>query len=233
MFGNESNCVSFDKFDHSYQAVVQESVSFSGLSHDFFLNAKAVALEGLLQRHFGSIRPSLLDIGCGVGAMHGHLERLVGRLAGTDPSQPCIARAGASFPNHEYRTMVGSQVPFDNEAFDVTLAVCVFHHVPPPKQPALLAEMRRVTRPGGLTILIEHNPFNPLTRLAVLRCPFDEDAVLLSASQAQAMLRNGHYNAVSQEHILLLPFRSSWAHRVERLTRHLPLGAQYLSWGTR
>ena len=46
-----------------------------------------------------------------------------------------------------------------------------------------VADMVRVTRPGGLVCVIEHNPLNPLTRLAVNRCPFDADAVLLRSGQ--------------------------------------------------
>ena len=46
--------------------------------------------------------------------------------------------------------------------------------------------MRRVVRPGGLLCIIEHNPFNPLTRLAVVRCEFDRDAVLLPALAPRA-----------------------------------------------
>jgi hypothetical protein len=49
--------------------------------------------------------------------------------------------------------------------------------------------MARVTRPGGLICIIEHNALNLLTRLAVNRCPFDADAVLLRSGQSQELLR--------------------------------------------
>ena len=66
---------------------------------------------------------------------------------------------------------------------------CVAHHVPPEHVASFFAEMRRVVRPGGIVSVIEHNPFNPLTRLAVLRCPFDADAVLISRGSARRLLR--------------------------------------------
>ena len=48
--------------------------------------------------------------------------------------------------------------------------------------------MRRVCRPGGLIVLFEHNPWNPLTRRAVRGCEFDRDAELLSRREASRLL---------------------------------------------
>ena len=54
--------------------------------------------------------------------------------------------------------------------------------------------MRRVVRPGGLVCVIEHNPLNPLTRsLAVSRCEFDSDAVLLGASTTRKLMAAGGF----------------------------------------
>ena len=58
-------------------------------------------------------------------------------------------------------------------------------------------EMRRVVRPGGLVCVIEHNPLNPLTRLAVTRCAFDRDAVLLRAGKTRQLLRDAGLRQVS------------------------------------
>jgi hypothetical protein len=92
--------------------------------------------------------------------------------------------------------------------------------------------MVRVTRPGGLVCVIEHNPLNPLTRLAVARCPFDADATLLGAGRAAALLRGVGARDVETEYFLLLPSRAPLARRFERLLRAVPLGAQYLSCAT-
>jgi cyclopropane fatty-acyl-phospholipid synthase-like methyltransferase len=57
----------FDSYRASYEQVVAQSIAFSGLKHDFFLAAKVIQLKALFERHFGAAKPSLLDIGCGVG----------------------------------------------------------------------------------------------------------------------------------------------------------------------
>ena len=91
-------------------------------------------------------------------------------LAGVDPSEAMIEAARKANPEADYRVADGTELPFEDGSFDLAFAVCVLHHVAPPDRPAFVAELARVTRPGGLTVVFEHNPLNPLTRLAVRRC---------------------------------------------------------------
>ena len=218
---------SFDAYGGSYADVVQRSIAFSGLKHDLFLRAKARVLSGLFRTQFGLERPALLDVGCGIGALHEHLGPIVGRLAGCDPSAESLAAARRRDDAVDLRQQAGETLPWPEASFDAALAVCVFHHVPPAGREALVADMRRVTRPGGLVILIEHNPWNPLTRLAVARCPFDHDAVLLGAREGRALLRRGGLREVRSRHFLVLPSAGRWAGAVERPLERLPVGAQY------
>lgn len=221
----------FDAYSKTYSDVVQDSIAFSGLQHDFFVQAKVRLLGDLFAAHFGATRPALLDVGCGVGVMHGPLRPLVGALAGTDPSTEALARAAAEHPDGDYRAQGGNGLAWPDAAVDVTLAVCVFHHVPPHGRAALLGEMKRVTRAGGLVVVIEHNPWNPLTRVAVRRCPFDHDAVLLGSREGQSLLQGAGLKAVEARHFLLFPFARSWAQRIERGLARLPLGAQFAVFG--
>lgn len=221
----------FDREAARYDRQVADSIAFSGLKHDFFLAAKIIELGALFARHFGETAPLLLDVGCGIGRMHPLLAPITGRLSGCDVSGESLERARAANANVDYRISGASDLPFADAAFDVTLATCVFHHVAPADRPGLLAGMVRVTRPGGLVILIEHNRWNPLTRLAVARCPFDHDAVLLDAAEARADLARQGLKSVTARHFLLLPTLAGWARRLEGIVADLPLGAQYMAWG--
>ena len=221
----------FDRYDKSYQHVVADSIAFSGLKHHFFLKAKARVLERLFATHFGNKRPAVIDVGCGIGAMHPLLAPLCNSLAGADPSVDCIERARADNPAVSYAHADGQHLPWSNATFDVSLATCVFHHVAPSSRDALVAEMRRVVRPEGLVVIIEHNPWNPGTRLAVARCPFDHDAVLLDWRESRELLRRGGLDRIENNHFLLLPFTGPLSVRIERVMARLPLGAQYMSAG--
>ena len=90
-----------------------------------------------------------LDVGCGPGAM---TARLVDRLgaeavAAVDPSPSFVAAARSRLPGVDVRPGVAASLPFDDDAFDLAVAQLVVHFMPDPV--AGLAEMARVTRPGG------------------------------------------------------------------------------------
>lgn len=222
----------FDAYDESYRDVVQRSIAFSGLKHDLFLEAKARILADVFTHHFGEARPSLLDVGCGVGSLHPYLRPIVGDLGGCDPSAGSLAKAGTANAGVDYRAQEHEGLPWADASVDASLAVCVFHHVPPAERAALLGEMVRVTRPGGLVLVIEHNPWNPLTRLAVARCPFDDDAVLLGARECRERLRGAGLEQVESRHFLVVPSTGRWAKTIEAPIRRVPIGAQYLAYGT-
>jgi SAM-dependent methyltransferase len=222
----------FDSYDRSYGAVVQSSIDFAGLPHSFFMTAKAEMLRDLIAARLGGVhKPSALDVGCGVGAFHPFLREMCRRLCGTDVSEASIAQARHGNPGIEYEAYDGDVLPYGHASFDLATAVCVMHHVRPPKWVAFLRELRRVVRPGGLVCIIEHNPFNPLTRLAVSRCAFDRDAVLLRGGQTQRLMTDAGLGDVETKYFLLLPWATPLTRRIERAFQRVPLGAQYVTCG--
>jgi ubiquinone/menaquinone biosynthesis C-methylase UbiE len=217
----------FDDCAQRYSDEVQSSIAFSGLRQDFFLEAKVDVLARVLRAHFGAGKPAtMLDVGCGIGLLHSRLAALCETLVAADTSAASIAQARRSNPGVAYSVIDGS-LPYRDATFDVVLAVCVVHHVPPGDWDAFVGEMHRVTRKGGLICVIEHNPLNPLTRLAVSRCSFDADAVLLRAGRTRALLERAGGSAIRTEFFLTLPSRRPFAVSVERWLRRLPFGAQY------
>jgi ubiquinone/menaquinone biosynthesis C-methylase UbiE len=222
----------FDSYHSNYRDVVQSSIDFSGLSHSFFMRAKADLLRELITQRLGPEKPAMLDVGCGVGSLHPLLHGIVGRLSGIDVSLECIVQARADNRDGDYRAFDGSSFPFDDASFDLVTAICVLHHVDPAARAHLIDEMRRVARPGGLVCIIEHNPFNPLTRLAVARCEFDRDAVLLGAGTVRRLLAAGGLRDTGARHFLLLPWETKPARRIEGTLSNVPLGAQYAAFGT-
>ena len=224
----------FDKYAHTYEDTVQRSVNFSGLGFEFFLKTKAVLLKEIASRHFGEFaRPNLLDVGCGVGRLHSLLVNRFGKISGVDKSAESIEHARRDNPGVDYAISAGSDLPYGSKSFDIVTAVNVLHHVPAAMWPTFILELKRVTRLGGLVCLIEHNPLNPVTRLSVLRCPFDKDATLLSARTARRLLAHARLTHVRSEHFVLFPVCSSVTRVFEHWLGDLPLGAQYAAVGER
>lgn len=91
-----------------------------------------------------------LDVGCGPGALTTVLVERLGSaaVAAVDPSEPFVAAARERNPGVNVVRAPAEALPFPNDAFDVALAQLVVHFMADPA--AGLAEMARVTRPGGI-----------------------------------------------------------------------------------
>jgi SAM-dependent methyltransferase len=218
----------FGSYRESYEAEVQSSIDFMGQEVDYFVVAKARKLVDLTRRRLGDpSRLAALDVGCGIGSTDRHLSGRFAELHGVDIAAELVERASAENPSVAYRAYDGERLPYDDGRFDLAFCVCVVHHVPPARWSRFAAELARVVRPGGLVAVFEHNPFNPLTRLAVQRCEFDHDAVLLSPGRATAVLRSAGLELAERRYIVFLPFGGERIERFEHRLRNLPVGAQY------
>jgi trans-aconitate methyltransferase len=91
----------------------------------------------------------VLDVGCGPGALLDALgERGPrGGSAGIDPAEQFVAAARRRHPWADVRSGSAEALPFEDGAFDATLAALVVHFLP--DAPAGVREMVRVTRRGG------------------------------------------------------------------------------------
>jgi SAM-dependent methyltransferase len=217
-----------------YVAEVNRSIAFSGVEQSFFTRGKARRMLEILRR--SGKDPSamnLLDIGCGVGLMHPFVASEFHEIVGVDVARDALDEAERANPNVRYLAYDGQRLPTPPASFDVAAAICVLHHVPPDQWPDFIGEARRALRPGGWLMVFEHNPWNPLTRLAVARCPFDYDAVLLSPACLTRLLREAGFDGVRAEFLFFTPTFHRIAERLEHGLRWLPAGAQYVALGRR
>jgi SAM-dependent methyltransferase len=91
------------------------------------------------------------DVGCGTGALaHAILAtEMPARVLGVDPSEGYLAAARRDIADLQFETAVGSAtaIPAQDGEFDRVVSALVLNFVLQPDE--ALAEMRRITRPGG------------------------------------------------------------------------------------
>lgn len=218
-----------------YSDQMNDAIGWFGQEHDLFLRIKADhMLAAAATRLDGLSNRRLLDLGCGVGLMHRHLAAGFGSITGVDPDRGAVDAARMANPEQQYAHFDGLHLPFDDATFDAVSATNVLHHVPPVNRPALLAEAARVVRPGGVCLIAEHNPLNPVTRFIVARCEFDDDAILLWPKETRRLITGGGFSTdVAVRHVVAVPSAAAWAIRADRALGRFPFGAQYVAVGTR
>jgi len=154
----------------------------------------------------------VLDVGCGTGAMTGHLADLanVREVIGVDPSPVLLERARATYKARaglRFELCDGRELPFDDATFDAVIFHTVLCHVPGCEQ--ALGEAHRVLRPGGwvaafdgdyVTTTVaggEHDPLEACAKAAIAGLVHDRWLVRkLPALLAQA----GFHVVSSQSH---------------------------------
>jgi SAM-dependent methyltransferase len=93
---------------------------------------------------------TLLDLGCGAG-MLALLKRKGVALTGVDLSDECVAAACRNGYDETVRSTLDA-LPFADGSFDYVVSLDVLGHIGAEEKDAVLAEIKRVLRPGGVTL---------------------------------------------------------------------------------
>jgi ubiquinone/menaquinone biosynthesis C-methylase UbiE len=112
-----------------------------------------------------------LDAGTGAGALAFALAPRVREVVGVDRVPELLARArerAAAYDNVTFVEADITKLPFEDASFDLAATLRTLHHVPRPE--LVIAELVRVTRPGGNVVVIDQiAPVDPLAALAADR----------------------------------------------------------------
>lgn len=104
----------------------------------------------------------VLDLGCGSGRYTQVLKDLGASVVGIDPSEGLLKIAREQIQNIDFIKADSSNLPFNNNYFDMVFAGMVIHYV---KDIELsFKEVSRVLKPEGIFIFTSHVPYLELAK---------------------------------------------------------------------
>lgn len=129
-----------------------------GLFYDFQKKRFQKVIEGA----HGELDPAsyhtILDVGCGTGALCSVLHEKGFSVTGIDPAEKMLIIAKEKPENKNIRFIRANaldRLPFDDKVFDISIASYVAHGMQKDERIQLYAEMRRVTK--SKVIIYDYN----------------------------------------------------------------------------
>lgn len=214
--------VDFDEYASEYENLLKGQLGFFNAERDYFSEYKVRVVREKTASH----APRILDFGTGIGLTLPFLRKW---FPGSEIHASDISRASLDrVREHHAGVTVVADADLAAGQYDIILVITVIHHVAPELRPDLFKRLHTLLRPGGKLWVFEHNPYNPITQRMVSTCPFDEDAVLISAGGLTRLIEGtSDLKVLDCGYTLFFPQALSALRPIERHLRWLPLGGQY------
>jgi len=209
-------------------------------SYDYYFehtaNAVVTAFEGSIDDLAGA---SGLDLGCGVGDISAAIHRRCRTVTGADISDGMISTARETHNQDglDFQTFDGVALDCRDGQFDFAVAVHLLHHLVTDELiTKTLAELRRVTKPGGVILLVdvnERNPMAPIIQHLMVKRGVDTGMErLVPPKKVIAILESLGIEVLMYQGYCLIPHLFPWLRALDPiLTKTLPnriLGKDYL-----
>lgn len=221
----------FDRFADAYYEQHRDNVAVTGESPEYFAEYKIRQLSDIVSRERIEVS-RICDFGAGIGNSVPFFRRYFpeAALTSSDVSERSLAVSQQRYPGSGRHLLIeDDRIPSEADVFDIAFSACVFHHIPEGEHVMWLKELHRITRPGGLIAIFEHNPLNPLTVHAVNTCPFDENARLIFARDLAKRLAAAGWMLPRIRYNLFFPRSLARLRPLEANLGWLPFGAQYVA----
>ncbi len=221
----------FDTYAGNYETALQQGLSVSGESSDYFAMGRVKWLRKRLERLSGRSLDieCAMDFGCGIGNSVSFLlsELHVERVVGVDTSEQSLVQARERYSPVQTE-FVNSENYIPSGGFDLVYCNGVFHHIPVEARAGAASYVYRCLKPGGWFALWENNPWNPGTRVVMRRIPFDRDAITLPIFDSKHLLKQAGFQVLRVDTCFYFPKILRWLRPLEPWLAWIPLGAQYL-----
>jgi SAM-dependent methyltransferase len=218
---------SFDSYALDYEKALNQGLSLSGESKDFFAAGRMEWLAECLKR-LNIVVERVLDFGCGTGTATPLFLEVLGAksVLGVDTSEKSLDVAREKYAGLPATFQLVDE--FKPQG-DVDLAFCngVFHHIPVHDRNVSAEYVARALRPQGVFAMWENNPWSPAARYVMSRIPFDRDAVMVWPGEARRLDEQAGLSVLRTDYAFVFPKTLRLLRVFEPPMRRIPVGAQY------
>jgi len=220
----------FDQVADEYLELHAKNLKISGESPEYFARYKIDEIRRIWTKRGWPEPRTILDFGAGIGNSAPHFRRNFPEadIVGTDVSELSLAIARQRFPDVARFELYDGLGPIAPEGtVELAFSACVFHHIEGDEHVELLRRLRQTLVAGAPLIIFEHNPVNPVTQHIVATCPFDANAVLISAGLLRQRMAEAGFSRIETAYTGFFPGPLARLRPLEPLMKALPVGAQY------
>jgi ubiquinone/menaquinone biosynthesis C-methylase UbiE len=136
-------------------------------SYNYYFKFTLEAVMNALESHFHNLSEIAgLDVGCGNGDFSVALAESCRHITGVDLSTGMIEMANKTNQsvNVSFAASPSDRLNFQDLSFEFSSSIHLFHHLADPNLiKATLREMKRVTKRGGIIVIVDVNKLNPLS----------------------------------------------------------------------
>jgi SAM-dependent methyltransferase len=224
----------FDEFALDYRDIHNQNIKLSGADSDYFSEYRVVEIKRRERKLYDTENQfvKILDIGSGDGNAARFFKKYFPKsfINGIDITEKVVNQAiQRQIPDTLFQVYDGENIPFEENTFDMVFLVGTLHHVDKNYHLKLMKEALRVLKKGGRIYNFEHNPWNPVTQKLVKDCPFDKDAVLVTAPYVKKLKIEAGFKQLTTRFTLFFPRFKIFTPFLflEKYLGWLPIGGQY------
>jgi SAM-dependent methyltransferase len=145
-----------------YDDTFMDTMASAYLERTPWTELRLAAVRDLVEPREGD---RIVDLGCAAGAITHYLSTFGCDVVGVDAEERAVEKARQLFPQLEFVVADVAALPFDDGSFDKAVAADLVEHLDDETFDRMLAELRRVLRPGGTFTLYTPNPKHLIERL--------------------------------------------------------------------
>jgi len=217
--------IDFDNYSYGYTEILRENLGMFGRDIDYYAEYKIK----IILKNTVSYPNRILDYGCGVGR---HIPFFLkyfpnAEIWGCDISEHSLKTAETLNPDQNFFSLNRYDFISKKEFFDLILVSNVFHHITNEMRVHEMRKIKGFLKSSGELFVFEHNPYNPITRHIVNRCPFDFDAMLLKPSEMKTLLIKNKFNIFKKRYSLFFPSALKKFQCLDEFLGLIPMGGQY------